>query len=288
MIGRRGKQLLGAALLLCSIAAAAGGAPQAGAAAKRIDLHPSLAPAGTRMAIASNRSGTFHIWSSALDGTRPRELSHLAWDMEPAWSPDGTRIAFASYGHDAERGQFALWVMNFDGTNPQQLIAPAAGGDDQHPCWSPDSSRLAWTHGTQLWTINRDGTNPQPLTAPAAGTYEYCGEWSPRGDTIAYLVTDPAQAGAYTVALIDADGRHQRQYRANLQADLVQWSAAGDALYYSTDGSLFRSPLKAGKRRWIAAVPAFSAWTLGSQDHLLLADDGGPDGSGKILRKRLP
>ena len=79
------------------------------------------------------------------DGSGPTRLTNnAAADVEPAWSPDGSRIAFAS----TRDGNFEIYVMNADGSNQTRLTNNAAA-DDQ-PAWSPDGTRIAFKS-------NRDG-----------------------------------------------------------------------------------------------------------------------------------
>ncbi len=60
-------------------------------------------------------------------------------DLQPAWSPDGTRIAFQS---DRGSGEMNLWVMDADGTDPVQLTANV--NEDRNPAWSPDGAWIAF------------------------------------------------------------------------------------------------------------------------------------------------
>jgi len=73
------------------------------------------------------------------DGSSPRRLtSHPAADVDPAWSPDGTRIAFAS-----ERDKNAeIYVMNADGSGVVRVTTNETW--DGHPTWSPDGRRIAF------------------------------------------------------------------------------------------------------------------------------------------------
>ena len=61
-------------------------------------------------------------------------------DDDPAWSPDGTKIAFTS---DREGGTSYVYVMNADGSGAERLSAGASAEHD--PAWSPDGGYVAFS-----------------------------------------------------------------------------------------------------------------------------------------------
>jgi dipeptidyl aminopeptidase/acylaminoacyl peptidase len=71
-----------------------------------------------------------------------------AYDSAPAWSPDGSRIAFesnADVGGANPEGDMEIWTMSADGTGAAQLTHDAV--HDEGPAWSPDGRLLAYTSG---------------------------------------------------------------------------------------------------------------------------------------------
>ena len=116
-------------------------------------LYQSFAPDGRRVlyaAILSSDDSDRGIFSLGADGSGPTTLYDVpgAYDSAPAWSPDGTRIAFESNADVAganPEGDMELWVMQADGTRPTQLTRNAA--HDEGPAWSPDGRLLAFTSG---------------------------------------------------------------------------------------------------------------------------------------------
>ncbi|MHC4711173.1 MAG: TolB family protein [Planctomycetota bacterium] len=73
------------------------------------------------------------------DGSAQVNLTnHPAYDSRPTWSPDGSKIAFAS---DRQDGEPAIYVMNADGSNVARLTDSEFV--TSYPAWSPDGSRIA-------------------------------------------------------------------------------------------------------------------------------------------------
>ena len=194
---------------------------------------PSWSPGGTELAFVRLVAGQvitsqFDVLVARVDGTAERNLTNSDGDeLDPAWAPDGSRIAFAAVRQewtiDLETGgrvQAAQWeivTVNPDGSAEQILTAGEPGterGDrleeDRAPEWSPDSSSLVFQSQSvdpcclpwQIWTVNRDGTglallSDNPLVNDQAPAF------SPDGTLIVFMsdrdATTPGQHDLYTM-----------------------------------------------------------------------------------------
>ena len=77
------------------------------------------------------------------DGSHQRQLTHGAIDVEPVFSPDGTKIAFGRIVGDSPTGQLeAIYVINADGSGLREVVPARAGLE--HPDWSPDGRQITF------------------------------------------------------------------------------------------------------------------------------------------------
>jgi TolB protein len=117
-------------------------------------LYPSYSPDMSTVVFATTTSPQGDtdraIQAVDADGTNLRTLFDVvgAYDSAPAWSPDGTKLAFESSanvnGANPER-DLEIWVMNADGSQPTQLTHN--GLHDEGPAWSPDGTMFAYSSG---------------------------------------------------------------------------------------------------------------------------------------------
>jgi Tol biopolymer transport system component len=153
-----------------------------------------------RIAFVSNRDANdLEIYAVNSDGTGLTNLTkNKGADDSPAWSPDGSKLAFRSY----RDGNSEIYVMNADGTGQARLTTDPA--DDEQPVWSPNGSRIAFvsrrTGGSEVWVMNADGSGQTRLSWwPSGGPTDPT--WSPDGAKIAFeswsdiYVADAVAAG---------------------------------------------------------------------------------------------
>ena len=123
----------------------------------------------------------------AVDGSRSAVINNA---IDPAWSPDGSRIAFAGYG------QLGLFVLNL---NNWSLASVHNGGES--PAWSPDGTKIAFSDG-ELFVMNADGSNVVQLTNNVG--FRGQPEWSSDGETIAFDCE--IESGNRDICTINAEG----------------------------------------------------------------------------------
>ena len=194
------------------------------------DRQPVVSPNGTKIAFASTRSGTEHIWVMNRDGTGLQQLttgSTVSRAKEPYWSPDGTRIVFSAR---ISPDQWDIWVMNAaDGSNKQNLTDDSA--DAFRPEWSPDGNKIvfdSYRGGTQeIYVMNVDGSGISAVPNAFGGN----ATWSPDGDWIAYTGSSNGQLDVW---VIRPDGSNRRNLTNFLSAEdgEAAWSPDGTTIAF--------------------------------------------------------
>jgi TolB protein len=124
----------------------------------------------TRIAYITKQGSHFELLVAEADGYNPQTIVTSNEPLlSPAWSPDGTRIAYVSL----ENRKPIIYVQSLT-TGRRQVLANFRGSNSA-PNWAPDGSRLVVTlsrdGGSQLYLINADGTGVQRLmTSPGIDT----------------------------------------------------------------------------------------------------------------------
>ena len=205
------------------------------------DYGPAWSPDRQRIAFTSNRSGDDEIYVMNADGTGVSRLTYGTGGSyqvvppgmsQPAWSPDGQRIAVSwnRYGDNF----YEIYVMNADGTNVSRLIG---GYLDFNPAWSPDGQRIAFERivlgdsTSDIYVVNEDGSNLTRLTTNNG--YDGTPAWSPDGERIAFASW---RNGRLDIYVMNADGSNQTGLT---DGDDPAWSPDGQRIAFSSGRDIY-------------------------------------------------
>jgi eukaryotic-like serine/threonine-protein kinase len=240
------------------------------------EYFPSLSPDGKSFAYASYAAGNWDIYLQRVGGKNPINLTKdsAADDTQPAFSPDGDRIAFRS-----EREGGGIFVMGATGESVRRLT-----NFGFNPAWSPDGkeigcadegivqTQIRFNPNSRIWAVNV-ATGERRLVTKEDSVQPH---WSPHGVRIAYQ--GRGNAAQRNILTIPAGGGEPLPVTNDAATNWnAVWSPDGMYLYFASDrgGSmnLWRVPIEEQSGKVLGppeAVTTPSAYT----GHLSFSHDG--------------
>jgi hypothetical protein len=207
------------------------------------------------------------IMTENVDGTGRKTVVPLTGGVavgatEPAWSADGTKLAYSS----KIGGTGGIFIVNADGSGVKRVTSDVNDGE---PTWSPDGTKLAFVHVSngrrRIATANLDGSNLTIVTANVDKTLDDP-EWSPDGTRIAFSDF----ADVYT---INVDGSNLIDLTADAghpsRADNPTWSPDGSKIAFTYNISAIQ----------VVAAGGGATTTLGSSLGEVWEISWSPDGT---------
>ena len=196
-------------------------------------LKSALASNTGRIVFTSGRDGNAEIYVMDADGGNQENLTNNpAYDGQPDWSPDGTKIAFVS---SRDGGTSQIHIMDADGENVIRLTdGPRHKGD---PDWSPDGGKIAFTvqvGPSHIAVMGVDGKNREMLVDQARKP-----SWSPDGKKIAF-VSERGAHQDHDIFVIGAHGHGRENVKLGLGGVSPSFSPDGGRIAYMDGHKGFR------------------------------------------------
>ena len=184
-----------------------------------------FSPKGERVLFAARGD----IFSAPVEKGPTRNLTHSpgAHDKWPAWSPDGSKVAFLS---DAS-GEEEIYVVAQDGATPPEKITSGGHAFRYDPKWAPDNERIAFSDKDgRLWLVSLKDHATQEIAYSAEGEIrDYA--WSPGGGYLAFSMNDNKTLSALYIWSVK-DSKLHRVTSGMFFDDTPAWHPGGDYLYF--------------------------------------------------------
>lgn len=193
---------------------------------------------GDDLVVVSTRDGDYALFGISRDGKGQGRISEergdpstpagLLFQVDPAWSPDGQQIAFAS----SREGSLDIYVMDADGANTRRLTSTKR--NDDHPTWSPDGERIAFHRSDDhLYVMTSDGSSPRRVTTGLAPEAEPA--WSPDGRLLAYQQRTPGTAIREIWLLNINSGAARQLTELDAQSYTPAWAPDGRTIAFASN-----------------------------------------------------
>ncbi len=196
------------------------------------DYSPTLSPDGQTIAFNSDRDGG-GIFVMGATGETPRRLTDSGFN--PAWSPDGERLVYATelvLGPFGRTTISSLWTVDVKTGESQQLFV----GDAVQPNWSPSGQRIAYWNVVSsgqrdLFTVAIDGTDPVAVTNDPPTDWNPV--WSPDGEWLYFSSDRGGGLSIWRIAIDESTGITS----GAPQQITTSFSGGVNGLSFSADGS---------------------------------------------------
>jgi uncharacterized repeat protein (TIGR01451 family) len=195
------------------------------------DFGPTYASDGLRIAFTSSRredaSDTGdRVYIMNADGTGQHKLfssapSGLVAEDQPAWSPDGQRLAFIGETIEGGLSKMDIYVANADGTGLARLTNFGILDVQNTLAWTRDGSKVAFTANRDIQTIAADGTGVLTDLTNTGNADERQPNYTSDGSKIVYALTNFGDSTLNGIYVMNADGTGQTF--TGVQGEVPEW-----------------------------------------------------------------
>ncbi len=195
-----------------------------------ITVSPRVSPDNSRLAFSTLGKYGWAVRMYSFDLSRAVSFAagtEGGSNFTPAWSSDGSRIAFSS----SRSGDSEIWVSDASGGGAHRITS--LKGPNISPTWNPKTNaQIAFTGGRtgepQIYVMDQDGSNVQRMTD---GGYAVSSSWSPNGGLLTFAWNrkyGPGDPGAQDIYVMDIASKNWLQVtHESGNNDCPAWSPDG-------------------------------------------------------------
>ncbi len=199
---------------------------------------PALHPDGERIAFVALND----LWTMQI-GETPENLTNNAfYESDPAWSADGTRLAYVS----DRNGSLDIWIREV--ASGKEQVLTSSDGAELYPTWSPDGSRIAYqTEAGGTFIVDVAGGESRRIVEDIFQPGRP--SWSEDGSRIALAAVVPYTSrfreGTSQILVVDVESGAQTFYEPRENVSITTrsdngpvWSPDGEMMAFVLEGSL--------------------------------------------------
>mgnify|MGYP000085352709 CR=1 FL=1 len=221
-----------------------------------------ISPCPARAEFYENFYDNSGLYIVNADGSGLKALSNApGGDFNPAWSPDGKRIAFASL----RDGRKEIYVLNLESGVVIRLTNSTSDTENTQPSWSRDGKMITYTvmrlGAYQVWAMTDTGQENVQLVRSGQSLWDYLPFWSPDGTTILFNQRLLGPTPPWLMSISFADYATQEPVKLDLPTPIEDVEFSPDGLWIifeSTDGfnrDVYYSSVTGGNRTRLTNDP---------------------------------